>query len=790
MFARRRYLKAGSAGVLLILAGLFLLPGSGSARASTESSRGSMVALASTTADDELHWTFSGPGSVTLDWRGPDREVRYGPTIGYGLVAQADAPNPLPFSSDGPFWEAKITGLQDGTSYHYSIGGGPDHQFRTLPVRGSSDGFTVYAEGDIGDSTSYSRMPQVQSLIVGADFVIPVGDLDYANAHGQAHVDSFFDDIMVWSQDAGTMPVWGNHEWDNPTNSCGLTCGASCGTQVCDDLRNYKGRFELPNPQASVGAPAISCCGEDWYWFDYGKVRFIAYPEPWSGAWSEWSTKAAALMDQAQSDPAISFIVTIGHRPAYSSGHHPGASALRADLDALGAGHTKYVLNLNGHSHNYERTTPRNGVIHVTVGTGGGNMEQDGSCLWLTCTQPSWSAFRAFTLGALRLKFGGGRIDGEFLCGPPGGGTNEIDGVRTTCVPGTVVDSFAIQGAIGVQAPQGTIDSPAADTTIVAGQSVLFAGTGADPGGNAPLSYAWDFGGGALNQNVEDPGNVVFDNPGFYTVSLTVTNSLGLSDATPDARVIIVGPAANQAPDGKIDVPAGDVTIDEGESVYFSGSGIDPDGNLPLSYFWDLGGVVTSQTVPVPGSVIFSEPGTYVVTLTVSDSLDLVDPTPDSRVITVRPISNLVGNPSFENDTSGWTARSGSTIQRVPGGYDGLWSLMVSGSSTLSTDGLNDSPDWLASTPRAGLHYRLSAWVRSDTSLGPVRLRVREYLAGVLVGAITYSPSLQLTPIWQQISVDYVTAGAGSTLDLAVMGYPVAPNESFVIDDIVLREVP
>ena len=110
---------------------------------------------------------------------------------------------------------------------------------------------------------------------------------------------------MRWSERAAYMPAWGNHEWQNPSG---------------DDLRNYKGRFDFPNPQASLGSPAVSCCGEDWYWFDYGNTRFINYPEPWSGAWTDWRTKAGNLMAAAQADPEIAFVVTFGHRPAYSSG--------------------------------------------------------------------------------------------------------------------------------------------------------------------------------------------------------------------------------------------------------------------------------------------------------------------------------------------------------------------------------------------------------------------------------------------------------------------------------------
>lgn len=389
-----------------------------------------MVALSSApaAAADEVHWTIMGPTAVTFDWRGSETTIRYGTTTAYGQVASATLATPAPFSSPGPFHEARLTGLQANTLYHYSIGTGPDHTFRTPPPRGSS-GFLVGAEGDIGDTGSYSGVAGVQALFAAARpaFMLMVGDLTYGNAHGQAAVDQHFNDMMVWSRDAAYMPAWGNHEWDKPAE---------------DDLRNYKGRFDLPNAQASPGAPGVGCCGEDWYWFDYGNVRFIAYPEPWSGAWSDWRTKAGALMDEAQADPAIQFIVTFGHRPALSSGHHPGNATLLGHMNALGDSHSKYVLNINGHSHNYERTTPQHGVVHVTAGAGGSSLEQDGACLWLECTKPAWSAFRAMRLGAVLLHFSSTAIRGEFRCGPAGAGTNDID-----CTPGSVVDAFTIPAA-------------------------------------------------------------------------------------------------------------------------------------------------------------------------------------------------------------------------------------------------------------------------------------------------------------------------------------------------------
>ena len=388
-------------------------------------------------AADEIHWTITGPTSVTFDWRGSASEN----AISYGLSAQSYVTTVMalsptgtcvPMSSAGPFWEARLTGLAPDTVYHYAIAGEPDHTFRTPPAPGAAS-FRILVEGDVGESGSYSLMPAVQQLMAAeldARFALVVGDLSYADSHGQDAVDQHFNDVMAWSRDVAYMPAWGNHEWEH----------------AGDDLRNYKGRFDFANAQNSPGTPSISNCGEDWYWYDYGGVRFIAYPEPWTGAWADWNTRATALMNAAQGEPSISWIVTFGHRPAYASGHHPGGATLKGYLDALAASHSKYALNLNGHSHDYERSFPQNGsgdnlrgAVHVTVGTGGSSLETDGACLWLTCTQPSWSAARYFHLGYLKLEFTPSSIQGAFVCGPAGGGANDV-----TCSPGSVLDSFTI----------------------------------------------------------------------------------------------------------------------------------------------------------------------------------------------------------------------------------------------------------------------------------------------------------------------------------------------------------
>jgi PKD repeat protein len=618
---------------------------------------------------DEVHWTFMGQTSVALDWRGSDNLVRYGTTPDYGQTATGVTPTPLPWSSPGPFWEVTLTGLQEDTIYHYSIGGSPDHTFHTPPPRGSTRGFSIFAHGDIGDAVKYPRGAPINAKVAASrpDFVLMLGDLTYGYPNGQLSVDRHFNDVMGWSWDAAYMPIWGNHEWGN----------------AVDDLRNYKGRFALPNPQTSPNAPV--CCSEDWYWFDYGNVRFIAYPESYPTAWSVWRTQAATLMNQAQADPAIRFIVTFGHKPAYSSGYHAADPPFTSYLDAMGDTYSKYVLNLNAHSHNYERSYPQHGVVHVTSGTGGAPLEKvSGTCIWAGgCPPPSWSAFRAMHHVTLQLTFNANTIAGEVLCGPAEPGDEP-------CVSGTVLDTFLIGGENN-QAPAAALSiSPAT--------------------GNAPL----------------------------------------------------------------------DVTANASAST-------DADGSI-RNYRFDFGdGSVVSSSSPMASH--FYRPGSWTLTSTVTDDAGAADSASGTVIVADTPSGpNLISNPSFEADAAAWNSYSGAVLQRVPGGFDGDWGLRVTGNLTTAGFGINDSPNQVATVPAAGTKYRITAWVRSESHTGTAKLQIREYLGSSRVGWV-YSDGVPLSPTWQAVSMDYTTAAAGSNLDCQVIDFPNVPGETFITDNIAIRDV-
>lgn len=411
---------------------------------------GIMAAARGAIAADEIHWTLLGQTSVTFDWRGSGAAdtLRYGTSPGtqsrsiVGLT-----PTPSPDSSPGPFWEARLTGLAENTLYYYRIGSGPVHTFRTPPPRGGSD-FWFAEQADVGCSLRWPNVGITQGMISednpnlpGDDrprFVLVPGDLTYGDQGSPAEVDQHFNDVMAWSQDAAYMAAWGNHEW------------ATASDAKPDNLNNYEGRFDFPNSQTSPGAASAvgNGPGEDWYWFDYGNVRFISYPEPYSGAWSDWATRVDPVMAAAQRDPAITFIVTFGHQPSWSSGaDHDGEASLAGHMAALHGKHSKYVLSLQAHSHHYERSDPAqtDGILHV-VGAGGGSKLGG-----LAPSQPAWSAYRINHLEHLRIHVQADRIDGYAICGPPGSGSSD------SCGQGSVIDHWSV-----VASPPGKGSKPEA----------------------------------------------------------------------------------------------------------------------------------------------------------------------------------------------------------------------------------------------------------------------------------------------------------------------------------------
>jgi hypothetical protein len=92
--------------------------------------------------------------------------------------------------------------------------------------------------------------------------------------------------------------------------------------------------------------------------------------------------------------------------------------------------------------------------------------------------------------------------------------------------------------------------------------------------------------------------------------------------------------------------------------------------------------------------------------------------------------------------------------------------------------------------PAAGTRYRVAAWVRSAAHHGQGKIRVREYLAGVLQGPMLYSPAVTLSSAWQRVTIDYTALATGGTIDLQVVDAPAVAGEVFQVDEVSVVLLP
>jgi hypothetical protein len=197
--------------------------------------------------------------------------------------------------------------------------------------------------------------------------------------------------------------------------------------------------------------------------------------------------------------------------------------------------------------------------------------------------------------------------------------------------------------------------------------------------GDAPLTYAWDFGGGATpDTSTEESPTVNLGDAGFYdAASVTVTNPYGESFFGFALTVTATGIAPEIT----------DVTPLTG--IELTGIGISASvlGTPPLTYAWDFGAAATPSTSSIPSPMItLAGPGTYPCTLDVTNAYgndtfnfelvilpvgvyDEVEPNntiPEANALPAFPVSGWYCNlaqTSDENDFFSFDAVFGERIE-------------------------------------------------------------------------------------------------------------------------------
>ncbi len=166
---------------------------------------------------------------------------------------------------------------------------------------------------------------------------------------------------------------------------------------------------------------------------------------------------------------------------------------------------------------------------------------------------------------------------------------------------------------------------------------------------NAITSYFWDLKDGATSTTL-NPYHT-YTTPGTYEVELTVTDAAGLTDTK--TITIVVNEAENQAPVAV--VSANPTTGNAPLNVQFVGGNSTDDKGV-TGYLWDFkDGTTGTSNNP---SHLFTNPGSYVVNLTITDAEGLTS----SSSITITVNSNGgSGNPAdgYYVTTSGNSSNNG-----------------------------------------------------------------------------------------------------------------------------------
>jgi len=290
--------------------------------------------------------------------------------------------------------------------------------------------------------------------------------------------------------------------------------------------------------------------------------------------------------------------------------------------------------------------------------------------------------------------------------------------------------------------------------------------------------------GGILTATAPPNGNIA--PPGYYM--LFVLNAAGVPSIA--TFVQLKTPLPNQRPTAIITSPSGNATVQAGQAVEFAGAGTDPDGTIS-AYSWSFpGGNPSSSTLQNPGAVVYSTPGTYTASLTVTDDRGATSQTPATRTITV-PDFSIAATPPSQSIAPG-AGTSYTTTITAGAGFSGAVGLAVSGLPGGATGSFN--PTTITGSGSSTLTIATSAATPPGTyqltingTAGALSHSVKVTLVVSGTFTISATPASRTVSSGGRTTYTVTVAGAGfaGTVALSASGVPSQTTAQFNPSSIV-----
>lgn len=216
--------------------------------------------------------------------------------------------------------------------------------------------------------------------------------------------------------------------------------------------------------------------------------------------------------------------------------------------------------------------------------------------------------------------------------------THAYADIGTYTITLTVLNGFGLSNSSSQSIT--VVKPPVADfvytpTWPKVGESITFDASSSKPNGGTIISYFWDFGDGT-----NATGKIVsysYSAYGTYVVTLTIADSEGFSDTTSKQLNVRQYPHADFAYTPSLPYV--------NETVAFNASSSTPEGGTIVSYLWDFGDGNTASGVTVNHT--YTTYGTYLVTLTVTDSEELTATCTKQIRVIIKPVAEFTKTPQY-----------------------------------------------------------------------------------------------------------------------------------------------